>query len=171
MVERNIFASGKVVEFDRDFDFEVDGEALNVNVHFTKYDRCIIVEMPKTRMYSKILMLDGQSSGQKDGGYVADDDGGAVDIKLFFIPREAGFAATRFMASNILVPSKNELDELVNNVDVDYSMDKMFGPVEIGNAGINQKANAWEIDTRILYGGSLFTNRASACYAIGAVRS
>jgi hypothetical protein len=42
----------------------------------------------------------------------------------------------------------------------------MFGNVEIGFAGINQKANAFEYDIRVIYGGDLFDNRRRNCFAV-----
>ena len=42
----------------------------------------------------------------------------------------------------------------------------MYGNVEVNNAGINQKANAFEYDIRAIYGGALFDNRARNCFAV-----
>jgi hypothetical protein len=51
-------------------------------------------------------------------------------------------------------------------VDLEKLNGRMFGNVEIGFAGINQKANAFEYDIRVIYGGDLFDNRRRNCFAV-----
>lgn len=175
LANRNAFANGSVIVQTMTVGEEVDGESegekktLEVTLEVTKYDNCYIIEMPTDRMYSKIVMLDGQTAGQTEGGYVVDDDNGAVDIKLFFIPLAAGFTSTRYIVDNFLIPAA-ALDREAS-VELGYTQNKMFGPVQISKAGVNQKANGWEYDTRIVYGGDLFDNRKGTAFVLSASRS
>lgn len=175
LANRNAFANGTVITQTMTVTEEVDGEtegetkALEVTLEITKYDNCFVIEMPSDRMYSKIIMLDGQTSGQTEGGYVVDTAGNAEDIKLFFIPLAAGFASTRYIVDNFLIPAE-ALDRDAN-IELGYTQNKMFGPIQITKAGINQKANGWEYDARIVYGGDLFDNRKQTCFALSAARS
>lgn len=175
LATNHAFANGTCITQTMTVGEEVDGEnegekkTIEITLEVTKYDNCYIIEMPTNRMYSKIVMLDGQTDGQTDGGYVVDDDHSAVDIKLFFIPMAAGFTSTRYIVDNFLIPAMALEREA--NVELGYTQNKMFGPVQIGKAGVNQKANAWEYDARILYGGDLFDNRKQTCFALSAARS
>jgi hypothetical protein len=161
----------QVMTVGEEIDGENEGEkqTIEVSLEVTKYDNMFIIEMPTDRMYSKIVMLDGQTAGQTEGGYVVDDDGGAVDVKLFFVPLAAGFTSTRYIVDNFLIPAM-ALDRDAN-VELGYTQNKVFGPVQISKAGVNQKANAWEYDARILYGGELFDNRKQTAFALSAARS
>ena len=122
--------------------------------------------MPDDRMYTLITMLDGYSEGQEDGGYIPDTEAeGFAQIDLLAIPIEAAFTNTRYMIDNFLVPaSMPGLN--YTNIDLRKLNERMYGNVEIGFAGINQKANAFEYDVRAIYGGDIFDNRARNCFAV-----
>jgi hypothetical protein len=42
----------------------------------------------------------------------------------------------------------------------------MFKNIQVNNAGINQKANAFEYDIRVIYGGDIYDNRRRNCFAV-----
>ena len=72
------------------------------------------------------------------------------------------------MVDNFLVPaSMPGLN--YSKVDLRKLNERMYGNVEIGYAGINQKANAFEYDVRAIYGGDIFDNRARNCFAVTGV--
>ena len=120
-------------------------------------------------MYTAITLLDGYSDGQQDGGYVPDTKSDAfAQIDLMAIPIEAAFTNTRYMVDNFLVPaSMPGLN--YGKVDLRKLNERMYGNVEIGYAGINQKANAFEYDIRAIYGGDIFDNRARNCFAVTSI--
>lgn len=142
------------------------GDTLNVTVDFEAFGKFLVINMPDDRMYTRITMLDGYSEGQEDGGYVPDNDSTEFNqIDLLAIPIEAAFTNTRYMVDNFLVPaSMPGLN--YSKVDLRKLNKRMYGNVEIGYAGINQKANAFEYDVRAIYGGDIFDNRARNCFAV-----
>ena len=145
------------------------GDTLSVTVDFEAFGKFLVINMPDDRMYTMITMLDGYSEGQEAGGYLPDyDSDNFAQIDLLAIPIEAAFTNTRYMVDNFLVPaSMPGLN--YTKVDLRKLNERMYGNVEIGYAGINQKANAFEYDIRAIYGGDIFDNRARNCFAITGV--
>lgn len=56
-------------------------------------DKCPIIETPSSRMYSKIDLQDGKTSGQEAGGYIKDAKG--IDINFLIIPADTPIAVTK----------------------------------------------------------------------------
>jgi hypothetical protein len=141
-------------------------DKISVNVELNEFDNFYVIQMPDDRMYNLITMLDGTSVGQTDGGYVADDsDPDFALIDLLAIPFVAAFTNVRHLVDNFLVPASMPTTGFTQ-VDLEKLNNRMFGNVEIGFAGINQKANAFEYDIRVIYGGDLFDNRRRNCFAV-----
>jgi hypothetical protein len=141
-------------------------DKISVNVELNEFDNFYVIQMPDDRMYNLITMLDGTSVGQTDGGYVADDsDPNFALIDLLAIPFVAAFTNVRHLVDNFLVPASMPTTGFTQ-VDLEKLNNRMFGNVEIGFAGINQKANAFEYDIRVIYGGDLFDNRRRNCFAV-----
>lgn len=141
-------------------------DKISVNVELNEFDNFYVIQMPDDRMYNLITMLDGTSVGQTDGGYVADDsDPKFALIDLLAIPFVAAFTNVRHLVDNFLVPASMPTTGFTQ-VDLEKLNNRMFGNVEIGFAGINQKANAFEYDIRVIYGGDLFDNRRRNCFAV-----
>ena len=141
---------------------------VKVNITFEVYGHFLIVRVPDDRMYSNILMFSGDPDdvGQEAGGYAPDyNNSGFANIAMMAIPIEAAFTNTRYMVDNFLYPAFLQTNPYTS-VDIRELNQRMYGNVEINNAGINQKANAFEYDIRAIYGGSLFDNRARNCFAI-----
>lgn len=141
---------------------------IKVDINFEVYGRFLIVRVPDDRMYSHITMLSGdpEDEGQEAGGYVADNKNAEFcNIQLLAIPIEAAFTNVRYMVDNFLYPAFLQ-NNSYTRVDIRELNKRMYGNVEINNAGINQKANAFEYDIRAIYGGSLFDNRARNCFAV-----
>lgn len=141
---------------------------VTISLDFEVYGKFLIIRMPSDRMWSHIIMLSGDpdDAGQEMGGYTPDYDNNNLQmIKLLAIPMEAAFCNVRYMVDNFLYPAfMNNLSTA--KVDLRELNKRMYGNVEIGNAGINQKANAFEYDIRAIYGGDLFDNRARNCFAV-----
>lgn len=141
-----------------------DGE-IAIDVEFITFNKFLIVVVPKNRMYSDIILYDGYSVGQEVGGYVPDYlNPDFAEVKLLAIPMEAGFANVRYMIDNYLVPATMYSD--ISQPELRKINERMYGNVSVGFAGINQKANAFEFDIRIIYDAYLFDNRARNCFAV-----
>lgn len=141
---------------------------IKVNITFEVYGHFLIVRVPDDRMYSQITMFSGDpdDEGQEAGGYAPKySDDGFANIAMLAIPIEAAFTNTRYMVDNFLYPAFLQTNPYTS-VDIRKLNERMYGNVEINNAGINQKANAFEYDIRAIYGGSLFDNRARNCFAV-----
>ena len=139
---------------------------LEATIDFEAYGKFLIIQVPEDRMYTAVTMMDGTSVGQEAGGIVPDIENSAFgSIDLLAIPLSAAFTNTRYIVNNYLFPA-TFLGQSVGTVDVRKLNEKMFGPVRIDNAGINQKSNSFEIDSRIIYGGDIFDNRAKNCFAV-----
>lgn len=141
---------------------------IKVNITFETYGHFLIVRVPDDRMYTKILMLSGNpdDEGQEQGGYMPDITNEEFgNVGLMAIPIEAAFTNTRYMVDNFLYPAFLQ-NNPYTKVDIRELNKRMYGNVEINNAGINQKANAFEYDIRAIYGGALFDNRAKNCFCV-----
>ena len=141
---------------------------LKVNINVEVYGRFLIIRVPDERMYSNIIMYSGDPTeeGQEAGGYVPDlTNPNFCNIQLMAIPIEAAFTNVRYIVDNFLYPAAYPGASHFRT-DLRRLNQKMFGRVEINNAGINQKGNNFEYDIRVVYGGSLFNNRARNCFAV-----
>ena len=141
---------------------------IKVNITFETYGHFLIVRVPDDRMYTKIVMLSGNpdDEGQEQGGYMPDITNEEFgNVGLMAIPIEAAFTNTRYMVDNFLYPAFLQ-NNPYTKVDIRELNKRMYGNVEINNAGINQKANAFEYDIRAIYGGALFDNRARNCFCV-----
>ena len=141
---------------------------IKVNITFEVYGHFLIIRVPDDRMYSNIIMYSGDpdDEGQEAGGYVADySNSNFANIAMLAIPMEAAFTNTRYMVDNFLYPAFLQTNPYTK-VDIRELNKRMYGNVEVNNAGINQKANAFEYDIRAIYGGALFDNRARNCFAV-----
>lgn len=145
-----------------------EDSAIKVNITFEQYGHFLIVRTPADRMYTKIIMLSGDpdDDGQEMGGYIPDylaPD--FANIYMLAVPINAAFANMRYMVDNLLVPAYMDVSKYTK-VDLRLLNQKMFGNVEINNAGINQKANGFEYDVRAIYGGDIFSNRRKSCFMV-----
>lgn len=69
-------------------------------------DGCALIETPQNRMYSKIELLDGTTSGQEKGGYKKADD--AVDMNFVIVPVDVPLAITKQDLMRIFDPQTNQ---------------------------------------------------------------
>jgi hypothetical protein len=168
----NGFASGAMLlnkPVTITYDTEIDGDAeraLTVTIDTERYGKFIIVEMPDDRMFSHVTLLDGVSAGQQQGGYVADNDAAGYSVlDMVVLPLPSAFTSTRYLISNYLIPNML-LNTPAALADLSKANSRMFGNVEVGHAGINQKGDNFEYDIRIMYGGDIFENRRRNCFAV-----
>lgn len=143
-------------------------DVLKVDIEFQVYGKFLIVKVPDDRMYTQIIMYSGdpEDEGQEAGGYVPDySNPNFANVHLLAIPIEAAFTNVRYMIDNYLYPAWLQYGSSLK-VDIRDLNKRMFGNVEINNAGINQKGANFEYDIRAIYGGSLFDNRARNCFVV-----
>lgn len=149
---------------------ELDSDTLlELNNNVILYGKLMLIVMPSDRMYTKVTVLDGKSEGQTAGGYVPNyDDNAFANIDLLVLPLNAAFVNIKYLVENFLIPA--------NMPDLDYTQielrelnQKMFGNVAIDNVGINQKAHAFEYDTRIIYGADVFEIKRPTCFSVTGV--
>lgn len=139
---------------------------LSVDVEIDEFGNFYVMKMPDNRMYNLITMLDGTSVGQEEGGYVpdeADEDFALID--LLAVPYVAAFVNTRHVINNFIVPAVL-VDSNKAQLELAGLNGKMFGNIEIGSAGINQKGSDFEYDIRVIYGGDIFDNRRRNCFVV-----
>lgn len=142
--------------------------SIKVHINFEVYGRFLIVRVPDDRMVSNIIMLSGNpdDAGQEQGGFIVDSTNTDFrEVYMMAIPIEAAFTNVRYLIENFLYPSYLQTGPYTN-IDLEAMNRRMFHNVEVANAGINQKFNAFEYDTRCIYGGSLFDNRKRNCFAL-----
>jgi len=144
-----------------------DGDdTISVQVEIEEFDKFFIIQMPDDRMYNLITMLDGVSVGQEDGGYVPDsDDPDFALVDLIAIPYDSAFTNIRHSIDNFLVPGSLQ-DFDYSSIELFNTNKRMFKNIQVNNAGINQKANAFEYDIRVIYGGDIYDNRRRNCFAV-----
>lgn len=165
----NVIGSKRIeVNVDTGISSLVPGESdiLSVTIDVETYGRFIVVPMPSDRMYTAIDFLSGDpadaTEAERVGGYVPAS--GAKAVYMLAIPMEAAFSNVRYQLQNYLWPAL--LEGNIDNINLRKLNEKMYGNVEILNAGINQKAAAYEADMRVVFGGELYDNRKRNVFAV-----
>lgn len=145
-------------------------DKLSMNPEIGIYDDMYLIKVPKSRMYSHVTLLDGVSSGQEDGGYIptASPVGDTLkEVAFTAVPYEGVAVSVRHLVANMLLPqvltdargfNVAKLETDINLVDqaVQESNKALVGRFEIQNIGVNQKANAFEMSSRIVWGLAVF---------------
>lgn len=168
LISNHAFAGGGLKDATLKVNSKIYGDTedgVDVEIAVKKFDMFYLVEMPDDRMYSNIIFFDGASEGQTDGGYGPDIADGCVYVDLLAIPFGAAFTNMKYIVDNYLVPGGLELDA-EQLVELREMNGKMYGNVEINHAGINQKANGFELDIRAVFGGDIFKVMKNNCYAV-----
>ena len=120
-------------------------EPLQINVEAIKFNNFVLIRMPEERMGTEVTLLDGRTEGQESGGFTA----GATKMSAVFIPEGAMFVDTRYEVANMTMPAMAY--QLSTQADIDAALKSLVGDLKIDNIGINQKANGFSIDARVIY--------------------
>lgn len=145
-------------------------DKLSMNPEIGIYDDMYLIKVPKSRMYSHVTLLDGVSSGQEDGGYIPTAkpvDDILQEVAFTAVPYDGVAVSVRHLVANMLLPqvltdargfNVAKLETDINLVDqaVQDSNQALVGRFEIQNIGVNQKANAFEMSSRIVWGLAVF---------------
>lgn len=78
------------------------------------YNNIPVIEVPPTRFYDKIDLLDGESTGEEDGGYkkhVASGTGDVAgkDINFILMDKNAAFTLPKNNVTKVIDPETNQL--------------------------------------------------------------
>ena len=137
-------------------------DAVEITVDVCKYNNLIIVEVPDSRMFTKYTMLDGKTPGQEDGGVMPAPD--AQKIYMIAVPASnAAFCGFQHETTQIAVPSGYSYTEK-DLRDMAAWKNGILGNGFYGTIGINQKANAFDANTRVIYDGHLFDNNKRSVF-------
>lgn len=118
---------------------------LEIVVDAIKFNNLILIRMPEDRMGTTVTLLDGRTEGQESGGFTAGD----TKMSAVFVPEGAMFVDTRYNVINLTVPAVAY--QLDTQADIDKALKNIVGDLKIDNVGINQKANGFEINARVIY--------------------
>lgn len=168
ILENNGLANGallKTREAIVDLGVEEIGEPIKVTTKVIQFNNMTIIPMQTERMNTEVTLYDGKSEGQTSGGWAPSAESKVVDVVV--IPKSAGFVDVRYEVLNYLIPALAAESANIKG-DFDKAITTILGDVVIQNIGVNQKANAYEIDFRTVYNAELFDIKNKACFAITA---
>lgn len=159
LLANNALANQEVLKFS-----PIKGLELETRV--VKYNNLIIVRVPDTRMFTAVTLLDGKSEGQEAGGYVKAE--GASYIDMLVVPAPAAALSVRHFVANLLVPMAytEGLTAGVVETELGGVNNLTDNTVAFSNIGINQKADAFEYQTRMIYGAMTFESWKNTLFAV-----
>jgi len=139
-----------------------DGE--EVDIEIVRYNDLLLVRVPDNRFYTKVILMDGTSSGQEAGGFSVDPT--AKPLTALVVPYDAGSFSYRHIVSNFSVPQRFASQLPVNTDVVKREIaDNLKNQVLIENIGINQTADRFVYNNRTIYDVALFDSYKHALYA------
>lgn len=141
-------------------------KGLELETRVIKYNDLVLIRVPDDRMFTEIVLLDGESEGQTDGGYKKAD--GAKHIDILAVPVPSSAVSIRHLVANLLVPMAYMNGLNTGNLEVELGgVNELTGnTIAFQNIGINQKADSFEYQTRLIYGSVTFNNWKKALFAI-----
>jgi len=145
----------------------VEGLGIDINVLKLNGDVNIIC-VPASRMYTKIVMLDGRSTGQEAGGYApATTVPGYALLKVLMVPEAAAVLSIRHIISKMTVPSSAyaaKVNAKRGEINTDY-----FGQATIEEIGVDQIGDQWKVMNRVKHGVIAFDTWLHTIFAITSV--
>lgn len=143
-------------------------KTLAINIKVTKVGHNMyVLTVPKDRMNSKIVLNDGKTPGQEEGGFTpAINEPGYCQIKLLFVPESAAFVGIRHLVSNITIPKRYE--DLVGTISnsLDGLNGDYYGTAMIQNIGVDQQGDQFKSMNRVRHGAGVFNNYKHSLFAI-----
>jgi hypothetical protein len=148
---------------------------LTVSTKVIKWNQHYICPMPTNRMNSVITMLDGQSAGQEAGGYTIGGAGsGNRVVRILAVPLESAFTSVRYEVTNLLIPgdmrgfsiSESEVTKGMQALRSGNGNSGMFSNMTVQNVAFNPNFDAFDFQSRIIYGADVFKSRKQTCFAI-----
>lgn len=177
LINRNGFANENVVikrAMTKEVFADEDGnlQPLEIDIKARRINNLLIVPVPDDRMVGAILMLNGESVGQQNGGWLPYKNSNKFfTIDILAIPMPAAYANIRHIINNLFVPAT--LDLVDADVEIAEANKRLLGVMTLEKCGINQKQDGYDAHMRCVYGGDIFKIRRDACVlvrsAVGAV--
>ena len=166
LLEKNILMNEVVMERTMTREEIADGfEPLKVEFRVRKFNNMIIVPVPDDRMAGKVLMLNGISVGQTDGGVLPQKNNSSYyDINILAIPFDAAYANIRHIVSQMFVPANVPTEDYGENINL--ANEKLFGVLTLENVGVNPFGDGFKFNNRTLYGGDIFEKYRDACVLV-----
>lgn len=166
LLEKNILMNDVVIKRQMTREEIADGfEPLTVEFRVRKFNNMIIVPVPDDRMAGKVLMLNGISVGQTDGGVLPQKNNpGYYDINILAIPADCAYANIRHIVSQMFVPANVPLEDYAENINL--VNEKLFGTLTLENVGVNPFGDGFKFNTRTLYGGDIFDKYKDSCILV-----
>ena len=142
---------------------------LEIETNVVKYGRFDILVAPDDYLYSSFDMLDGVTEGQEDGGVAPSAD--AEKLAAVIIPDGAAANDVRYSVANYEVPGiafdlNADLDYVQTGIKEFLDSQEVFS---INNIGVNQSANAFKLDMRVVYGAYVFKNKRNTIIPVKGV--
>lgn len=140
---------------------------LTVDVNIIKFaDNCYIIPVPENRMVTKIVLNDGKTGGQEEGGWsAATEESGYAKIKILAIPKCSAFVAIRHLVSNLTVPA-NTQGILNVNAQLEDLNNGYYGSATVQNIGIDQTGDWFKSMNRIKHGGGVFETYKHTIFSV-----
>ena len=116
-------------------------KALNKKIY--SYNNHPLIKVTSKRMYTKIKLYDGTTSGQEEGGYVKDPTG--ADLGLLMVNQDAVVQISKRAVARIWAPSR------------EYAA---------GTDGVNPDADAWKFDFRVYHDAWVLDEKVNGIAAL-----
>ena len=116
-------------------------KALNKKIY--SYNNHPLIKVTSKRMYTKIKLYDGTTSGQEEGGYVKDPSG--ADLGLLMVNQDAVVQISKRAVARIWAPSR------------EYAA---------GTDGVNPDADAWKFDFRVYHDAWVLDEKVNGIAAL-----
>lgn len=116
-------------------------KALNKKIY--SYNNHPLIKVTSKRMYTKIKLLDGQTSGEEEGGYEKAADG--ADLGLLMVNQDAVVQISKRAVARIWAPSR------------EYAA---------GTDGVNPDADAWKFDFRVYHDAWVLEEKVNGIAAL-----
>lgn len=181
VANRGLFANSATVKplvpdkikkvIDTNFDklsYNPEDSQIVVEYEVNYWGDLVIVNVPKERMYSAIILLSGNRAdpGQAEGGFLPDyTNEKFCNINILMAPfDDALFTSIKVHATSITCPVG--VPGFSITPQLSEANKRMYGSFTIENIGPNQNSNSFDINARIAYGGDIIPSHEKACFMV-----
>lgn len=131
-------------------------DGLEIKLDVIKYDNLILVPVPDTRMNTQIVLLDGKTAGQEEGGWLADPTSKRVHIVA--VPQDAAKLSIRHIVANMTTPASFQSGLSVGVLEKELGkINEIYqGQALLKNIGIDQQGDQFKYMNRIIHDTAVF---------------
>ena len=151
LVNNNGLANQAVISI-----YPTGDDGLEIKLDVIKYDNLVLVPVPDTRMNTKIVLLDGKTAGQEDGGWLADPT--SKRIHIVAVPIEAAKLSIRHVVANMTTPASFQTGLSVGVIETELGkINEIYqGQALLKNIGIDQRGDQFKYMNRIIHDTAVF---------------